>query len=64
MRRLLVLLTASVAAIVTAGCAQGLPHIEQVEPAPMHAPPTVLLPPSTVMFSPPLTSEPNRVDGR
>ncbi|MGN7781384.1 hypothetical protein ACTJJE_17930 [Mycolicibacterium sp. 22603] len=41
------------------GCARGLPEVGEVEPAPMHVPPTVLLPPSSATFSPPLPQEPD-----
>lgn len=48
-------MTAVVLAVAASGCARGLPEVDMIEPAPMHAPPTVLLPPSSATFSPPLT---------
>ncbi|AHC28039.1 hypothetical protein TS71_22065 [Mycolicibacterium neoaurum] len=59
MRVVVAALLATALVASASGCARGLPEVGKIEPAPMHAPPTVLLPPSSATFSPPLPQEPD-----
>lgn len=54
MGRMSTLIVALAVAAAVVGCARGLPTLDRLEPAPMHVPPTVLLPPADT-FSPPVT---------
>ena len=63
MRPVPALMTAAVLILAGSACARGLPEVDSIESAPMHAPPTVLLPPSSATFSPPLPQEPDGLVG-